>query len=222
MRTIFAVSVTWFCLVSVPVFAAEMVTEPGSSVSFETSRTVDDRPYILLGTGLRKKLGFKVYAMGLYVDDSEARRAFPALATRAGGSDHHKLTADDHAQAFVIWGQFPKLAVLRFLRNVSANKIRDTFKESLEAQLAGGMTDEIKKSLDEMLGLFDRDMKSGQELLFHSFTDGRIEIEIAGLKKPGPQNARLVRALWSVWLGPKPVSKEMRRSLVDRIEVLGR
>jgi hypothetical protein len=223
MRTLSVLSVFSLLAVFSSGASAETVTEPSSGVSFEATRTFDGRPYVLVGTGLRKKLGFKVYAMGLYVDESEAKRAFSALATRAGGSDHDKLTGSDHAQSFIIWGQFPKVAVLHLLRNLSAEKIRHTFKESLESQFAAGtMTEDIKKSMDEMLALLDRELKSGQEVLFRTSADGRVEIDINGEKKPGPQNVKLVRALWGVWLGPKTVSKDMRKSLVDRIEVLSR
>lgn len=222
MRIPWAVSVISLFLLFCSGALAENVTEPGSGVSFEANRTFDGRPYALVGTGLRKKFGFKVYSMALYVDEPEAKRAFPALATRAGGGNRDKLTASDHAQSFIIWGQFPKVAVLRLLRNIGAKKILDTFKESLESQFAGSMTNDVQKNLDEMVALLDRDMKSGQELLFHTSADGRVELEIDGEKKPGPQNVKLVRALWGVWLGPKTVSNEMRKSLVDRIDVLGR
>src|SRR5262249_32653023 len=108
---------------------AESVEEPATNIRFDAATSVDGRPYVLLGVGVRRKFVVKVYAMALYVDEAEARHAFPALATRAGGRDHAKLVAGDHAQSFVLWGTFGKLARLHFVRDVEVKKIREAFEE---------------------------------------------------------------------------------------------
>jgi hypothetical protein len=199
---------------------AEPVRETSTGQSFDSMRPVDGRPYALLGAGVRKKLVVKVYAMALYVDAEEARRAFPALAVRAGGRDHGRLTAGDHAQQFVVWGSFGKLAVLHFVRTVDAEKIRDAFKEGLEEELSDKAPPELRAGAQAFLALFDRPLKEGEEILLRSSGDGRIEVEIAGQKKVGPVSPKLARAVWSIWLGARPISTDLRRALVDRIDQL--
>src|SRR5579859_4765668 len=103
---------------------ADTVEEPATGHAFDAVRTVDGRPYALVGVGVRKKFLVKVYAMALYIDEAEGRHAFPALVSRAGGHDHARLTSGDHAQSFVIWGTFGKLAVMHFVRGVDVAKIR--------------------------------------------------------------------------------------------------
>jgi hypothetical protein len=202
--------------------SAETVTEPATGESFEVSRTIEGRPFVLLGTGVRKKIGFKVYAMALYVDETEGRRAFPALAMRAGGRDHARLLASDHAQSFVVWGQFAKLGVMHFVREVDAEKIRGGFEDGLADELSDKTTPEVQKAARDFLALFDRDIKEGQEIRIFSSGDGKLTVEIAGAKKDGPRNPKVVRAVWNVWLGPKTISTDLRRGLVERIDVLGK
>ena len=45
---------------------------------------------------------------------------------------------------------------------------------------------------------------------------------MAGAQKSGPHNPRLARAMWGIWLGGKPISTDMRKSLIDRIDQFGK
>jgi long-chain acyl-CoA synthetase len=201
---------------------AESVSEPATGRSFESNITVDGRPYVLLGAGVRKKFVVKVYAMALYVDETDARHAFPALVSRAGGQQHAKLTSSDHAQSFVIWGTFGKHAVLHFVRDVDAAKIRDAFAEGLEDELSDKAPADLKQAATQFLDLFDHDMKEGQEIVIHSGADGKIDVTMPGGTKHGPESGKLARSVWGIWLGAKPISADLRRALVERIDALGK
>ena len=209
-------------LLSSSVAGADTFKEPSTNHEFETTRMVDGRPFALLGAGVRKKFLVKVYAMALYADAAEARRAFPALAARAGGSDHAKLVASDHAQSFFLWGTFGKVGVMHFVRSVEGEKIREAFKEGFEDDLEGKSGPVQKAAAEQFVALFDKDIKDGQEIVLHSFPDGRLEVELAGEKRVGPQNPKLTRAVWEIWLGAKPISIDLRRELVDRIDLLAK
>src|SRR6185369_15513928 len=158
-------------LLSVNAFA-ESVPEPSTGKTFEAATSVDGRPYVLTGLGVRKKFMVKVYAMALYIDEAEGRHAFPALVTRAGGRDHAKLVSGDHSQSFVMWGTFGKMAILRFVRDVDAAKIRGAFEEGLEDELSDKAPPEMKQAAQQFLGLFDKDLKSGDEIVIRTSADG--------------------------------------------------
>jgi hypothetical protein len=200
----------------------EAIPEPSTGHSYEATATVDGRPYVLLGMGVRKKYLVKVYAMALYIDEAEGRHAFPALVSRAGGRDHAKLTASDHAQSFVMWGTFGKMAKLHFVRDVDAAKIREAFAEGLEDELSDKSPPEMKQAAQQFLDMFDKDLKDGQEIVLRTSADGKIDATVAGVQKTGPHNARLARSIWGIWLGAKPISADLRRGLVERIDVLGK
>ena len=209
---------------SVTSFAhAEAVIEPSTGTKFDELRTVDGKSYLLTGAGVRKKFGMvKVYAMGLYVDQDEARRAFPSLLQRAGGGDHSRLVASDHSQSFLVWGHFGKMAVLHFVRSVDKDKVQNAFRENLAPELSDKSPPDVKKATEEFLALVAVDVKDGQDIVIHSDPEGKLTLDIGGVKKDGPKNIKLARAVWNIWLGPKSISSDLKRNLVARIELLGK
>ncbi len=200
---------------------AEQIVEPATQRGF-ASRLIDNgHKLTLLGVGARKKLFVKVYAMALYVDETEARRAFPALAVRAGGRDHAKLTSSDHAQSFVLWGTFTKMAILHFVHDVDAAKLKESFSEGLAEELAATAPADVRAAAQSFVALFDTDCKVGDEIVLRAAADTTLSVEVGGKIKSGPQNGKLARAVWSVWLGAKPISTDLRHDLVNRIDLLG-
>jgi hypothetical protein len=192
-------------------------------LDFAPTRTVEGRSYAITGAGVRKSgEGERSYEMALYVDEIDARRAFPALAFRAGGRSRARLLSGEHAQAFVIWGHFGKLAELRFVAPLSAEALRAEVGGVLDAELGDKASPELRKLADALLALIDRDVEPGQTMLVRTDDAGHIDLELAGHRKAGPQSPKLARALWGVWLGPKAVSKELSRSLVEKLDLLGR
>ena len=201
---------------------AEEVAEPATGHRFATALTYQGKPYTLVGVALRKKFIIKVYAMGLYVEQVAGHQAFPSLVEKAGGRDRAKLLAGEKAQTFVSWGHFGKLAVLHFVRDVDKDKIQEAYREGLKGALSDKAPPDLSRDAQTFIGLFDRDLKEGQELRIHTDEGGKITLEIAGHKKEGPQNPILCRALWDIWLGQKTISKDMQRGLVERIDELGK
>jgi hypothetical protein len=183
-----------------------------------TAKQIDGHNFALVGQGTNEEAG---YQLTLYVDEQDARRAFPALVSRAGGRTRARLVAGDHAPTFLLWGHFGKLAVMKFSKAFDGAALRALLAEPLEAELQNP-TPVVKEASDNFLALFEPGVKEGDEVTLRTWDDGRIEVSIAGAKHVAPQNPKLARALWSIWLGPKPISKELQRALVDHIDVLGR
>ena len=178
-------------------------------------RTVDGRPLVLVGQGARVKDGEKLYDMQMWIDEEDGRRAFPALAMRAGGRDKARIVRGDHGPAFLVWGRFTKQAVLKFARAVPAATMRDDVKSAL-ADVKGA---------EAVAAMFAEDADAGDEWVLTTRDNGEIELRTGDEKedrKTGPQSPKLQRALWDVWLGAKPISVELRRELIEKIDLLGR
>ena len=193
--------------------AARPAAKP-SGVTAKGGRIVDGRPLVLVGQGARVKDGAKLYDMQMWIDDEDGRRAFPALAMRAGGRDKAKLTRGDHAPGFLVWGRFTKVAVFRFARDVKGDAMRDDVKSALEGV----------KGADDAAALFDVDAGAGDEWVLTTRDNGEIELRTGDGKdkdKEGPQSPKLQRALWNVWLGAHPLSVELRHGLIEKIDLLG-
>ena len=201
---------------------AEKIAEAATGVQFDAKKSLDGRSYTLVGTGVRKKFVVKVYAMALYVEDVEGKRAFPSLASKAGGADKAKLTEGDRAQSFVMWGSFNKVGLLHFVRDVGAEKIRGAFEDGLADELSDKAAADVREATQAFIKLFDRDVKNGDEIALHTSPDGKVDLTIAGQNKGSVQNTKLARAIWGVWLGAKPISKDLRAELVNRIDELGK
>src|SRR4051812_9449971 len=90
--------------------------------------TVEGRPLVLVGQGARVKDGDKLYDMQMWIDEEDGRRAFPALAMRAGGRDKARIVRGDHGPAFLVWGRFTKQAIFKFAKAVPAATMRDEVK----------------------------------------------------------------------------------------------
>jgi hypothetical protein len=173
--------------------------------------TIDGRPLLRIGGGARVVDGAKWYDATLWVDDVDGKRAFPALAMRAGGRDKARLVHGDHAPAFVVWGRFNKQLVIHFVKAVTAKQLRDDMADAIE-QGRGG---------DAFLALLG-DAAAGDEWILTTKDNGELQLDAGGETKTTPQSPKLVRAVWSIWLGPKAVAPELRQSLIGNIDLLGR
>jgi len=178
------------CFVA-PVLAQE-VAEPRSGAKFP----VKDADTSLLGVGLRTKTiaKVKVYAIGLYVADSAL--AGP-LKGKAGTPELYQQLVN---------GDFKKKVVMKFVRDVSTDQIRDAFRESLKG--AGGKA-------EEWIGYFTG-VSSGQEFVIGWAPGVGLETKIAGADKPPINDKALASAVFAIWLGDKPIQDDLKKDLVSR------
>lgn len=191
---------------------AGMLAATAAAAEKDAKRSVDGRPLVLVGQGARVKDGQKLYDLQLWVDEQDGKRAFPALAMRAGGRDKARLVRGEHAPDFIVWGRFTKQAVIKFARAVTAAEMRQDVKSAL--------TEDDDKAA-ALLALFV-DADAGDEWVLTTGDNGQIELATGDGKKQAPQSPKLERALWDVWLGAKPLSVELRRELIEHIDVLGK
>lgn len=195
--------------------------EPKSKHSFLSRIGLDTKPHTLIGVGHRSYLGFSLYGMALYVEDAPARRTFPKLVAQAGGTDLQQLRARDLAQNFVVLGEFGKAAVLFFTRKLSGKQIADSYRDLLKENLKASTAPTLRQSTEQFLALFNRDVVPGDEMIIATGSDGLISVTTAGNRTDGPRDPTLCIDLWNMWLGSKPLSSDLKQSLVERIAVLG-
>jgi hypothetical protein len=172
--------------------SSQDVTEPKSGTKFAAK----DEDMSLLGVGLRTRTiaKVKVYAIGLYVADSAL--AGP-LKGKAGTPDLYRE---------LVSGDFKKKIVMKFLRDLSADQIRDAFRDSLKG---GGPNADVWVS-------YFTDVRTGQEAVI-AWTPGvGLETRASGLNKPPLKDTALAAAVFGIWLGDKPVQDDIKKDLVSR------
>jgi len=179
---------------------AEEVTEPRTGVTFP----VKEGDMTLLGVGARTKtfLKVKVYAAGFYVADSALTGA---LAAHRGQPVTPALYRD------LVWGDFPKLMVLHFVRDVTTAQIQESLREAL------AKADPTQR---EIFISYFGDTRSGEEYRIR-WAPGRIlEVTAAGKVKPPIADKNFAAAAFGAWLGDEAVQQDLRRALVSRAPVV--
>ncbi len=172
------------------------VTEPKSGAKFPAQ----ENGMSLLGAGLRSRMmgKQKVYAIGLYVADSAL--AGP-LKGKAGTGDLYREIID---------GDFKKKVVLKFLRDLSNDQIRDGFRDALKG--AGSKTDVWVNSFTSVV--------SGQEAVI-AWTPGvGLETKSGGLNKSQFNDKTFASSVFGIWLGEKPIQDDLKKDLVMHAGVL--
>jgi hypothetical protein len=164
------------------------VQEPSSGESFAEN----SGGQALLGVGIRKKWGFKVYAMGLYADKEAAGKIQPG------------------SYGAVVRGGFGKTVELRLLRTVNGEKIKSAFEDSL-AEATGR-----SPQYQQFLSYFDGELTKGTKILLKT-QGSTLNVVIGGSAKPAISSAQLTGALLNVWLGPKPIDGNLKKNLVSRL-----
>jgi hypothetical protein len=166
-----------------PALAAEV-----AGVSFDDRVTVDGKPLMLNGTGLRTKLFIKVYAAALYL---------PAKQGDAG-----RILAADQ----------PRRTVLHFLYDVDRQKMCDAWDDALAGNTPRASA-ELKRKF-ATLCTWMADVESGERMVFTYVPGTGTTVEVAGAGKGTLPGKDFADALWAAWIGPKPATKDLREGLL--------
>jgi len=185
---------------AIPAAQARDIAEPRSGTTF-ADRSGD---MSLLGVGLRTRtmLKVKVYAIGLYVSDAALSGPLaPHKGKTTSPAFYRDLTA----------GDFAKQVTMKFLRGLSADQIRDAFRDSL--------TGADKARTETFLGYFG-DTKPGEEYVIRWTPGAGLETTVTGQPKPPIDDKAFASAVFGIWLGDKPVQEDIKKDLVARAEGL--
>lgn len=181
---------------AVPALAQDW-TVPMSGVNFPVQRD----GMTLLGGGIRVKkivFTFKAYAVALYVSD--AALSGP-LAAHKG-----KTSSPEFYQALQT-GDFDKMLVLHFLRNLSQSRIQESMRDSL----AGA----DKATLDQFISYFPQ-VKVGEQCVLRYRPGGTLEPVMAGQAKPPIQSKAFADRLYGLYVGPSPLQQDIKQGAVAR------
>ena len=177
-----------------------VVVEPRTEVAFPTRQG----DLSLLGMGVRTRSIFRVkaYAIALYVAD--AALAGP-LSVHKGKFDTPEFYRD------LVWGDFEKQIILKFVRDVTRADVQANFREALPRV--------NRARLDEFAAHFV-DTKQGQEYVLRWAPGGVLETSFAGQPNTPIADKDFAAAVFGIWLGPRPVQLDIKSGLVSRAPLL--
>jgi hypothetical protein len=204
-------------LLAVALHGADVV-EPRINTDFPTELQTAAGVQRLTGTGVRLRTVFKVkvYTFGLYVDGDRARTALAPWRGKSAAD----LSNDASLYDELLKGAFPMTMRLVMARDVGAQQMAEAFDGALAprvAQAAQRGTPGGAEALGRFRALFTSELKNGSELLFTWAPGDKLLVSIGGRQVGEIENRALCWALFDVYLGPKPISPEGRKTVVARL-----
>jgi hypothetical protein len=195
-----------------------MTVEQNSGVPFpmEITAVGGEASQSLTGMGIRTKtfLKVKVYAFGIYVDETGAEAALSEYA----GKTYIDLQRDQGFYDRILQMDFPITLRLVMTRNVDGEDMAEAFDGALrprvqqaaaEMEMPGG-----EAALDQFRGYFSvEEMTDGSELLF-TCAGGTLNTSVKGEVQDPIDSAALCWALFDVYLGRDPISRDGKESVV--------
>lgn len=146
---------------------------------------------VLNGAGLRTRFFFKVYVGALY-----AREKTSNVATLVDTVE-------------------PRRMVLRMLRNVDANTLREALEEGLKNNISAPELAELKPQIDQLTTLMTGigKVKKGDAVTLDLTAEG-VSVGLNGEVRGKIPGSGLARALLKVWLGDRPVDASLKQALL--------
>ena len=181
----------FFCAV-MAIAALDAAAAEVAGVKLDDKTQVESRELVLNGAGLRKRVIFNVYVIGLYLPE---KKSDPAAVLALAG---------------------PKRAEIHMLRDVGA----DTFTEALVEGLRANTAEAEYKALETRVQELSRTMaelkeaKKGMTLSL-DWTGAATQLTVNGKPAGKPiAGEDFYRALLRIWLGDKPVQDDLKKSLL--------
>jgi hypothetical protein len=171
-------------LFATPLLAAEV-----AGVKIDDRTQVGNTELSLTGAGLRKRVFFQVYAIGLYVHD---RKADPI--SQPG----------------------PKRVQIHMLRDVGADTFTEALVEGINANQSAAEAKALEPRVKQLGATIAeiKEAKKGMTIAL-DWTGKETQVVIDGKPAGRPiEGEDFYRALLKIWLGDKPVQDDLKKSLL--------
>jgi hypothetical protein len=161
-----------------------------AGVTLPDTAEVGGTKLVLNGLGLRKKFVVKVYVAGLYLEQK---------------------SSDPDA---IIKAEAPKRIVMQFLRGVSKSQLVDAFNESFDNNTPDARKT-MKADIDRFLDALEP-VKEGDQMVFAYLPGTGTTFAINGKEKLTIAAPAFAPVLFSVWLGPKPPTADLKKGMLGQ------
>jgi Chalcone isomerase-like len=163
-----------------------------AGVQLADKTQVESRDLVLNGAGLRKRIFFNVYVIGLYLSEKK--------------SDANSIMA--------LSG--PKRAAIHMLRDVGAEQFSEALIDGVRANHSEAEFKALEARVKELSDIMAeiKEAKKGMTIALDwtgSVTRLSIDGRLLGKSIDGED---FYRALLRIWLGDKPVQEDLKRSLL--------
>ena len=182
-----AVVLSAVLLLASTTFAAEV-----AGVKLEDKTRVGSSELTLNGAGLRKRLFFQVYAIGLYLPQKSTSPA--AILEQAG----------------------PKRVAIHMLRDVGADDFSAALADGIRANHAEAEAKALEPRVQQLAAVMAelKEAKKGMSIAL-DWTGSETQVVAQGKPAGKPiAGADFYKALLRIWLGDQPVQDDLRKALL--------
>ena len=159
-----------------------------AGVTMTETMGVEGKNLKLNGMGLRTKVVFKVYVAGLYLETPS--------------KDPAAILSSDQVKSI-------RLSIMRSLKGSQVSEaIEEGFEKNSKAQLPA-----LKARLDELATMIPNVEKGDDILLTYAPGKGTV-VTVKGAEKGVIEGKDFADALFSVWLGARPVQEDLKKALL--------
>jgi chalcone isomerase-like protein len=185
-KTFLSLSVALLFLASIQTLYAASL----AGANLPETAEVGGKPLVLNGLGLRTEFMVKVYVTGLYLEQK---------------------SSDADA---IIKSEAPKRIVMQFLHDASKKQMTDAFSESFNDNSPEAGTT-MKADIDRFLGSLEA-LKVGDQMAFTYLPATGTTVVINGKEKLTIAGHAFGQTLFSVWLGPKPPTANLKKGILGQ------
>jgi hypothetical protein len=161
-----------------------------AGVTLPDTAQVDGKALVLNGMGLRTEFMVKVYVAGLYL---EQKSQDPSAIIKANAS---------------------KRIVMQFLHDASKKQMTDAFDDSFKENTPDA-EQTMKADIDRLLGVLEP-VKVGDQMVFTYSPATGTTLTINGKEKITIAGPAFGPVLFSVWLGPKPPTANLKKGILGQ------
>ena len=168
--------------------AAVVLAGEVAGVRMADTVPVEGKTLKLNGMGLRKKVVFKVYVAGLYLE-----------------------TLSPAGEALIASDQVKRMQ-LSVLRSLKSKQVMEAIEEGFEKNSKAKMG-----ALKERLGKFGAmisDVVEGDQIVMTYVPGKGTSVSVKGTDKGVIEGKDFADALFAVWLGPNPVQEDLKKALL--------
>lgn len=176
-------------LLTALLFAAPLHAREVAGVSLPDSVQLGNASLGLHGAGVRKKAFISVYVAALYTD------------------------AKNLDAATIVAAKTPKRMALKMLRDVEADKIRNAWREGLEANVPAAERAAMADAIAGFIAAFS-DMKKGDTVWVDNLPGEGLRVTINNVPKATYRGDAFSAAVFKIWLGDKPAQERLKRELL--------
>ncbi len=163
-----------------------------AGVKLDDKTQIESRDLVLNGAGLRKRIVFDVYVIGLYLPE---KKSDPAAVLQLAG---------------------PKRAAIHMLRDVSADTFTGALVDGLKENHSAADYQALEPRVKELAAIFAeiKEAKKGMVIAL-DWTGSATRLVVDGKPAGKPiAGEDFYRALLRIWLGDKPVQNDLKKALL--------